>query len=187
VTKMPHDQTALDQRGANRRHRWLALLVLAGAMVPTIIGAQPTSAPTTVIKSALNSVFSGHFLLLTVIDVGSPNAVSEVTIEFRDGADQRQAFTSGLLTGRRPLKLRATIPAGVARGELRAIVRRTLLTDGFTSELIVGLEDIDNNAFRIETKPPCAPEPSVGGGAEGNCGGWSVTHIAQQSAGTSLD
>jgi hypothetical protein len=148
-------------------------------MVPMLVLAQSSEPTVTVLKSGLQSIHERHALLLTVTEAGSTAAASEVTIEFRDPSDQRRAFTSGVLLRNRPVRLRVTIPAGAGRDQLRAIVKITTNSEG--SEPIVGLEDLDVDSLKVETRPPCAP-PSVGGGAEGNCDGWRATRLTLDQA-----
>lgn len=174
--------------GSWRGGRVVLLCALMGATVPSL-GAQVPGEPTvTVLKSGLHSIFGGHAFLLSVVDVGSTASSSEVKIEFRDAADQRRAVGSGLLVRGRPVRLRVPIPAGTGRDQLRVIVTITTLTNGEGSEPIVGLEDLDANSLVVETKPPCAPAPSVGGGAEGNCdGGWRVNRLTLGQTGGAGD
>jgi hypothetical protein len=183
VTVMPSYKAAnVRDTRSGTRNQWLALCLLAGVMIPVLTAAQqPGELVTTILKSGLHSIFGGHFFLLTVTEVGSVASESEVTIEFRDAADQRRGFSSSVLARNSPVRARITSPTGSGREQLRVIVKITPLTSGEGSQPIVGLEDIDADSLRIETKPPCAP-PSVGGGAEGNCdGGWRVTRIQAAS------
>ncbi len=171
------------QTRSGSRGRWLTLWVFAAAMIPVLTGAQSRTDPmAALVKSVFHSVAENHWLLLTVGEVGSVASASEVTIEFRDSADQRRAFTSGVLLRNQQVRLRASVPAG--GGQLRAIVMITPLTGSDGSEPVISLEDLDANTIRIETKPPCAP-PSVGsGGGEGSCdGGWRVSRMTLEQAG----
>jgi hypothetical protein len=161
--------------------RWrLALLIVAAAATPVLIGAQPP--PTTVLKSGLHSSFGGS-LVLTVSDVGSATAASDVTIEFRDAADQRRAFASGVLRRDQPVRGQVQIPASSVLQQFRAIVKIRPVIDAEGSEPVVSLEHVDADTFKVETKPPCAVPsviPSSGIGAEGNCDGWRITWLAAQ-------
>ena len=149
--------------------------VLTTAITSLTRGRNRTESMVTVLQSGLPSAFAGRSFNVTVNDVGSPTAASEVTIEIRDAADQRRGFVRHAASETGPLEHSCVIPAGVGRWQLRAIV---MVTDAEGSKPIVGVELIEANAFRIETKPPCAPV-SVGGGAGGNCDGWHVTRMTQ--------
>lgn len=183
---MSGNQTAgNDHRRFPHRGRWLALLVLAAATTPILLAAQSPALPEVlVLKSGFVSLFQDHVLLLTLNDVGVADATSDVTIEFRDASDKRRAFTSGVLSRSQTLQLR--VRAESRREQFRAIVTISSITNAEGSERIVGLEDLDANSLRIETKPPCAP-PSVGIGGEGNCGGWRVSWMTLEQARNSLD
>jgi hypothetical protein len=133
-----------------------------------------------VLKSSFVSTY--HSLQLTIADVGAADSTSEVTIEFRDASDKQRAFTSDVLVRSQPLRLRVRAEGG--REQFRAIVTIKSLTNAEGSEPIVGLEDIDANAFRIDTKPPCAPASFGSGGAQGNCGGWRVNRLTVEQART---
>lgn len=181
-------------RSSNPR-RWLAVCLLAGALLPALVTAQtpasnaaqtPAVALVTVLKTGLMSIFEGHFFLLTLTEVGSPASASEVTIEFRDASDQRRAFTTGTLAEAHPVRLRVPPLAGTGREQLRVIVKITPLTNGTGSEPIAVLEDLDPKGFQVVPKVTCAP-PSVGSGAEGQCDGWRVNHLTVEQAANSPD
>src|SRR6188474_1526332 len=101
---MWHDRPSKqDQIRSRNRRRWLALCVLAGALLPALGAAQPQSdLIVTILKSGLHTVFGGNYLLATVTETGSPSAASEVTIEFRDASDRQRAFTVDTLTRTHP-------------------------------------------------------------------------------------
>jgi hypothetical protein len=162
----------------HRRRGLLALLLLAAAATTTHISLEAqTAADVTVLKSALFSTYD--MLQVTVSDVGASDSATEVTIEFRDAADQRRAFTSGVLFRNQPLRLRVRAESG--REQFRAIVTFASLTNGEGSEPFVSLEDIDLTSLTVDTKPPGAPPPTVGDGALGDCGGgWRVSRIKLQ-------
>jgi hypothetical protein len=174
--------------GWRRAGRAVLLCALMGATVSSLGAQTPGETTVTVLKSGLHSIFGGHAFLLTVAEVGSTASSSEVKIEFRDASDQRRAMNSGVLHRGRPVRLRVPVPAGTGREQLRVIVTITTLANGEGSEPIVGLEDLDADSLVVETKPPCAPPPSVGGGAEGNCdGGWRVNRLTLGKAGGAGD
>jgi len=151
--------------------RTVGLAVALGAAMVASPRAQ--TVPATEIKSGLYSVPPAHFLVATVVETGSPTVPAEVRIEFRDAVEQRRGFASGTLKPGKPVRLRVQMPAGAGVQQLRAILQ---LTDGVGSEPIVTLEDLDANSLVVETKPPHVP-PSVGGDAQGNCGGWRVNRL----------
>lgn len=160
------------------RHRltWYGRVV---ALVGALLAAAPLGAQVrddgsvTVLRSGLFSVFGGHTFQLTVAEVGSLQSSSEVVVEFRDAADNRRAVGSGVLRRGAPVMVR--VPVAAPRYEmLRALVRITGLTAVDLSRTVVTLEDLDARSFVVETKPPCAPPPSRGGGPEGDCGGWQL-------------
>ncbi len=162
--------------GLSRQWWWstsraVGLACALGAAMVASPGAQ--NLPGTESRSGLYSVPPGHFLVATVVETGSPTVPTEVRIEFRDALDQRRGFASGTLKPGKPVRLRVQVPVGSGVQQLRAILQ---LTDGAGSEPIVTLEDLDVNSLVVETKPPHVP-PSVGGGAEANCGGWRVKRI----------
>jgi hypothetical protein len=169
------DQTRWSSPG-----RWLALCVLAGVLLPAFGAAQ---APlVTVLKSGLHTIFGGDYLLATVTEVGSPSAASEVTIEFRDAADQQRAFAVDTLTRIHPVRLRFAVPAGTGANQLRAIVKITPLTTAFTSEPIVGLEDLNPSSLTVVPKVICSIGPTMPPGVEANCDGWRVTRLTLEQA-----
>jgi hypothetical protein len=181
---------------SSRGRRALMLCALACVLLPALVTAQSPSAPAltnsdravTILKSPLYSIFGGHFFLLTVADQGSVSSATEVTIEFRDASNQRRAFTSGTVVKGRPLRLRLPMAANQGREQFSALVRLTSIANALGSQPVVSFEDIDANSLTIETKPPCAPVPSVGGGAEGNCdGNWWVTRLTLEQSTDSLD
>ena len=168
-----------------RLGRWLVLLGLATAMTPMLLDAQSTTVPEIlVLKSGFVSAYPITVLQLTLNESGADDSSSEVTIEFRDASDQRRAFTSGVLLRTQPIRLKVRAEGRLE--QFRAIVTIRPLTNGERSEPIVGLENLDANSLRIETKPPCAP-PSVGIGGEGNCDGWRVSRMTLEQARNSLD
>jgi hypothetical protein len=176
---MAHNQMTGERRGRFlTRCGWLVLLVLTSAATQMPLAAQ--SAETVlVLKSSFVSTYQS--LLLTIAEVGAADSTSEVTIEFRDASDKQRAFTSGVLVRAQPLRLRVRADAG-AREQFYAVVMIRPLTNAAGSEPTAGLEDIDTNSLRVDTKPPCAP-PSVGGvGAQGNCGGWRVNRLTVEQA-----
>jgi hypothetical protein len=161
--------------------RWLVTCVLAGAVIPTLMGAQSLTEPMVmVLKSGLHTAFPGHALAVTVSEVGSATSASEITIEFRDAADRRRGFKSGTLLRNQPVQAQLPIPAGGSQ-QLRVIVKITPVTDAEASEPIVGMEDLDVNTLVVVTKPPCAPL-NPGGKWEANCDGWHATRLTQQQA-----
>ena len=166
------------QTRSGRARRWLAVSVLAGALLPALGTAQTSSGTTvTVLKSGLHSIFEGHTLLLTVTEVGSTTSTSTVTIEFLDALDQRRGFASGTLKRARHVQLPVAIPAGAGYQRLRAIVKITPLTNAAASEPIVGLEDLDITSLQVIPKALFSVEPTGGSGAEGDCGGWQVNRL----------
>ncbi len=161
-----------------RSQRWL-MVVLAGSLIPALGVAEEPHEPTrTILKSALYTVPPGHVLTATVADVGAGTAASRVAIEFLDRAGQRRAFTSARFSPERPARLRLPIPAGTVFDMLRVVVTLEIADGG---QPIALLEDLDVDSFRVDTKPPCAP-PSVGGSAEGNCGGWVMNRLTLDQA-----
>jgi hypothetical protein len=158
--------------------------MLAATMTPALLGAQSQTEPmVTLMKSGLQTVFPGHALSVTISEVGSPSSASEITIEFRDGADRRRAFRSGTLLRNQPVQLQVAVPAGVSSQQLRLILKITPVIDAEGSEPIVGVEDITLATGTVEPKP--APLPVPRGGAEAYCGGWIVTWFTLQQAGQS--
>ena len=157
----------------SRWSTWRALGLACALGAAMVASPRAQTVPATEIKSGLYSVPPAHFLVATVVETGSPTVPAEVRIEFRDALDQRRGSASGILTRGKPVRLRVQMAAGAGVQQLRAILQ---LTDGVGSEPIVTLEDLDANSLVVETKPPHVP-PSVGGGAEANCGGWRVTRI----------
>ncbi len=162
----------------SRRTRLGVLCALLGAMVPTL-GAQ---APDLVLKSGLHTVRAGDVLQVIMAEVGSTTSTSEVRIVILDGADQRRGIASGLMMRGKPVRVRVRVPRDSMGWQLRAVVEIRGLTNLAFSQPVATLEDIDADSLRIETKPPCAPLPSVGGGAEGSCDGWGVTGLASNQA-----
>jgi len=167
-------------KSVSRRTRLGLVCALLGAMVPTL-GAQESS-EVLVLKSGLLGVRGGDMRVLTVAELGSPNSTSEVRIVFLDAADQRRGIATGVLMRGKPVRLRVRVPRDQGGEQWRAVVRIFSLINPQFSQTAVTLEDIDADSLRIETKPPCAPLPSVGGGAEGNCDGWGVTRFAIDQA-----
>lgn len=167
--------------------RWLALCVLAGSLMPAFGAAQPSGLIATILKSGLQTLFGGNYLLLTVTEVGSPSAASEVTIEFRDASDRRRAFTVDTLTRTHPVRSKFAAPAGAGADQFRVVVKHTPLTTGYTSEPIVGLEDINPNSLQVVPKVVCAIGPSVPPGAEGNCDDWRMDRLTVEQAAHSPD
>lgn len=153
----------------------LALCALAALSLPVGLRAQTVS-NTTVVQSALHSIYEGHTLLMTVADLGSTAAASTVTVEFRDTSNQRRASDSATLTRGTPVRLRLSLPAGSGLTQLRAVVTITPRVGG--SVPIVSLEDLDANTLVIRTLPPSGPiHIPDGGGFSANCGpssGWVV-------------
>jgi len=160
-----------------RSHRWL-MLVLVGSLIPALGGAQAPSEPRiTVLKSGLQTLLARHSFVLTLTDVGPQEAASWVTIEFRDRAGQRRAFTSARLSPDRPARLRASIASGAVSDQWRVVVTIEPIDGAASSEPIVGLEDLDADSLVLNTRPPCAP-PSGGVVAQGNCDGWVINRLA---------
>lgn len=152
----------------------LALCALATLFLPAGLRAQ-TGSNTTVVQSALHSIYEGHTLFMTVADVGSTAAASTVSVEFRDAADQPRASWSGTLTRTTPVHLRLPLPPGSGLSQLRAVVKITPIVGGAVP--IVSLEDLDANALVIRTLPPSGPIPIPDAGFSAYCGpgnGWRV-------------
>jgi len=169
-----HGRTSSSTHG-----RWRAVSALVVALLPAMGAAQGTTGPVTVLTSGLHSIYGGHALQLLATETGSPDSVTEVTIEFRDATDHQRAFKVATMTRARPAALRLPIPAGVGRDTLRAIVTFRALVHGESSAPIVVLEDLDPGAFQVVPKVVCAViEPLPGGPAEGDCDGWRVNRLA---------
>jgi hypothetical protein len=172
-----------DQTRSSNPRRWLALCVIAGALLPAFGAAQTVDGPiVTILKSGLQTIFGGNYFLALVTEVGPQSAASEVTIEFRDASDRRRAFTVDTLTRTHPVRLRFAPPAGTGADQFRVVVKHTPLTPGYTSEPIVGLEDVNPNSLQVVPKVICAIGPSVPPGAEGNCDDWRVNRLTVEQA-----
>jgi hypothetical protein len=173
-----------DQIRSSNPRRWLALGVLAVALLPALGAAQsPSDLILTILKSGLHTVFGGNYLLLTVTETGSPLAASEVTIEFRDAADRQRAFTVDTLTRTHPVRLRFAAPAGTGADQFRVVVKHKPLTPGYVSEAIAGLEDVNPNTLTVVPKVVCARiGPTVPPGAEATCDGFGVTRVTVEQA-----
>jgi hypothetical protein len=192
---MRSNQMKERQTRSGSGHRRLIPWVLAGAMIPALVGAQSQNATqsstgpmVTVLKSAQYSVFAGHTFVVRVNDVGSKYAATEVTLEIRDGDDKRRAFKSVVLRGRQSVELPLRIETG--RGLFRALVMLTPIAFGELSQPFAIVEDIDPNSFTVESKPPCpvGQQPEVPSGAEGDCGGgWRMNRLTLEQASNSLD
>ena len=173
----------IDTATAGRARSWylrrcLALFVAVGTVLPVLSDAQEPKV--TVVKSGLHSVPAGHTFHAILAEVGSATATSKVTIEFRDALDRRRAVVSATLTRSKPVRLRLTIPTTVARDEIRVVLKTQSVLDGWKSERILTLEDIDVDSFQVVTKGggcaiPFSENPSAGSGPEFNCEDWSVT------------
>ena len=171
----------MSKAGSVSRTRRLAVLcAFLGGMAPTLGAEEPREPMGTMLKSGLLRLSGGVVRELTVAEVGSRTSTSEVKVVFLDAADQRRGIASGVLMRGQPVRLRVRVPS--ASIQLRAIVWIFPLTNLEGGQQVVSLEDIDADSLTIETKPPCAPLPSVGGGAEGNCDGWGVSHLASNQA-----
>lgn len=169
---------------ASRGRRTLTWCGGVVAIVSALLSGGPLDAQTSSgssvleVKSALFSVFGTP--QLTVAEVGSLKSSSQVQIEFRDAGDNRLFIGSATLTRKTPVRTRLSVPSGV---QVRAILKIAGLVASEFSRPIVTFEDLAPGlGLVLETKPPCAPRHSVGGGAQGNCGGWQVDQL---STGTS--
>jgi hypothetical protein len=190
------DTASESQTGAGNRRRRLTASLLAAAMIPALLQAQSLSEPTaslagpvTVLTSPLYSVYPGHVLAVRIDDVGPLGSQTLVTLEFRDAADQRRAFKTAVLPGHQSVELLMRIPAG-GRQTMRARVSLTATPGGGRGRPFVVLEDLNPDAFTIETKPPCpvSQQPEFPGGAEGDCGGgWVVNRLTLEQASGVLD
>jgi hypothetical protein len=169
----------------SRRTRLGVLCALLGATVPTLGAQERGDEMVTVLKSGLHSVRAGDVLQVIMAEVGPTTSTSEVRIVVLDAADQRRGIATGVLMRGKPVRLRVRVPRDSMGWQLRTVVQILGLTNQESSQPVATLEDIDADSLRIETKPPCAPLPSVGGGAEGNCDGWGVTRLALDQAGDS--
>jgi len=150
------------------------VVALVGALLSGApLGAQVTTGSSVLeLKSGLYS-FSGT-ARVTAAEVGSLQSSSEVQIEFRDAADKRLSISSGRISRANPFTVQLAVPGGE---RVRVLVRITGVIAILASRPSVTLEDLAPGlGLVIETKPPCAPRHSVGGGAQPNCGcgGWQV-------------
>jgi hypothetical protein len=151
------------------------LVIVSALLSGAPLGAQTTSVLE--LKSALFSVFGTP--QLTVAEVGSLTSSSTVQIEFRDARDNRLSIKTGTLNRKTPVRARLAVPGGQ---QVRVIVRITGLVASAASRPVVSLEDLAPGLnLVLETQPPCAPRHSVGGGAQGNCGGWQIDQFATGS------
>ena len=188
---MRSSQTNERQTQSGNGYRRLTPWVLAGAMIPALLGAQSSAVPmVTVGKSAQYSIFAEHVFVVRLNDTGPRDAETQVTLEIRDAADQRRAFKSAVLRGRRSVELVLRIPADEGRQKMRGVV--TLMSlNSLRSEIFAIVEDLDPAGLTIESKPPCpmaAQQPEVPSGAEGDCGGgWRVSRLTLEQASNSLD
>jgi hypothetical protein len=148
------------------------------------LGAQaPGGSSVLELKSALFSVFGTP--QVTVAEVGSVKSSSQIQIEFRDARDNRLSIKSGTLNRKTAVRARLAVPGGE---QVRLIVRITGLTALEASRPIVTFEDLAPGlGLVLETKPPCAPRHSVGGGAQGNCGGWQLDQLASGTGTNGVD
>jgi hypothetical protein len=177
----------LNQGRSRTFRKWLVLCVCVGALLPMAGDAQGLS---TVLKSGLQTVPGGHVLEFTASEAGALDSASIVTVEFRDAADKQRAFKSATLKRNQPVILRLMVPKTVESTKLRTVVKYTPIINALGSEPFALLEDVDP-AFAVIPGDVCAipamdSDTSVGGGAEGNCGGWRVTFTSSGSP-TSLD
>lgn len=172
----------MSKEGAvSRRTRLAVLCALLAALVPTLGAQMPGNGLATVMKSGLHSVRGGDSLQVILAEVGATTSTSEVRMVVFDGADKQRGFTSGILKRGKPLRLKVRVPKD---SQLRVVVEILSVANPGSSQPVATLEDIDVDSLRAETKPPCAPLPSIGGGAEGSCSGWRLT---QAPPGSPLD
>lgn len=159
-----------------RRLRRGTLCLLTGLLVPTIVFAAVAMQA----KSPLYWVFSAETLIVTVAEVGDVVEPSEVRVEVRDASNILRGSAHQRLTPEAPVHVSVAVPAGLAV-QLRTIVTVTVPSEPALHQPIVSLEVYNRKTGAIRTLPPCAipieQMPSSGGGAEGNCGGWTLTPI----------
>jgi hypothetical protein len=176
----------LSQGRSRSFRRWLVLCVCIGALLPVVGDAQGMS---TLLKSRLQTIPGGHRLEFTATETAA-NTSSIVTVEFRDAANKQRAFKSAMLQIAQPVSLKFTVPKTVESLQLRAVVKYTPMLNALASEPFVALEDVDPG-FAVIPGDVCAipvmdNDTSVGGGAEGNCGGWRRKFTSSGSP-TTLD
>jgi hypothetical protein len=155
------------------------------AIVSALASGAPVGAQSALTTSVLE-VKSGLYVVsgtpqLTVVEVGSLKSSSDVQIEFRDAADRRLSIGSGRLNRANPVRKQVTAPGGE---QVRVIVRINGLVASDASRPIITFQDLAPGlGLVLETEPPCAPRHSVGGGSQGNCGGWQIDQLATGASG----
>jgi hypothetical protein len=174
-----------EQARPRARRQWLAACIAVGALLPVVADAQVPAVVT--LKAGLQTVAGGNTLVLTITEVGASDSSSTVTIEFLDARDQRRAFKSAATLQRgRPVHLRLQLPTAVGYDQLRPIVTITPLANPHGSRPIVGLEELEVQAFRVVTKGgSCAlfvtddHDTTKGSGAQPSCPGWELSLTAK--------
>jgi hypothetical protein len=162
------------------RTAWLAAVIVCLLGTASSLAQDQRDQPGQRLDTGYFNIFGGHSVVVTVTDVGAPNATSFVRITVF-GATATPIVKEGTLTPAQPMQLDLPLVARLGRALVRVSVSIAGLPDRGSAP-IVGIDDIDPTSQTIIVRGDCSPPGHDHDGMKDQrlppCPGWQVTDFA---------